>query len=143
MNALQVLRQRIQQEYDVVNGQMSARTLDFSFETMNLLQGFIAQLPDLRTESLAKLAEFGEPGALGDELRLQSIGWLDRTLESLTEEERIGLVEQALARLAHVRDPLLLSSAVKVAETLPDLRTEWQARIAPTAAWGEKVKALQ
>jgi hypothetical protein len=132
---------RIEQEVGAREGERFAfrQTGAFSMSGLRLTQELIAQLPNTRTEALAALEKHGASGDVSpDLLRLASIGWNDRPLATFTDVERLQLVEQAIARLDDISDPLLLGSARIVAETLPDYRAQYEQRLAPIAAWAAK-----
>lgn len=141
VNLLLHQRQRLVQLCEVLDAQRANwwQQGKFSSATLAEAQAIAASLPNLRDESLAALAKLGNaPAFAGETLSLTGIGWNDRPLAELEEVQRIGVVEQAIARLVDVKDAALLASAVAVAQSLPNYRDDWQSRLKVAAAWAER-----
>lgn len=130
---------RLVQLFEVLEAQRSSwfSTGRFSSQTLTEALAIVARLPNYKSEFKAAL-KAGTAGELDDSLRLDAIGWIDRRVEQMDIPRRVLACELTLARLKDIDDPLLRASARRLAESVPDLRDDWTAKLAPLAQWFQR-----
>jgi hypothetical protein len=110
----------------------------FSRANLAEAQAVLAKLPNFRTEFGEALKDGDAADLDGENLRLEGIGWIDRRISQMDVPRRVSACEIAIARLKDITDPLLLASARRLAESLPNLRDDWTDRLAPLVQWAHR-----